>query len=271
MITTYGDGNFRQMCQAGYQGVLPRRSHYGHDDAYELGLKPIHESSLEVLAWEDLKEAITKSRADQTMPVFHQKDTWAPDGFRSNQSRLPYCWAWSATSTFLDLRTMEGKDTVMLAPVSLGWLVNWYSRGFYLDETVAGIKKHGIAPADYVEGGFNSMNRDPRTYKDGWEEVRKDFRLDEVLDINTRRVDDRFIIRQAATVLCAGRPLYMAIHSMGHAMMVTGIGWNESRYLNIEWDVRNSHNEPTTLLTHGERWVPDELIGFMSSKLTEAT
>ena len=94
----------------------------------------------------------------------------------------------------------------MLAPVSLGWLVNWKSQGYYLDETAAGIKKYGIAPADYVAGGFNSMDRNPRNYREGWEEVRSDYRLDDVLDINTNRVDDRFIIRQAATVLCAGRP-----------------------------------------------------------------
>jgi hypothetical protein len=164
---------------------------------------------------------------------------------------------------------MEGKETVMLAPVSLGWLVNWDKRGYYLDETAAGIKKHGIAPAEYVEGGFNSMNRNPRTYREGWEEARGNYRLDEVIDINTHRVDDRFIIRQAATVLCAGRPLYMAINSMSHAMMIAGINWDESRYQNIAWDVRNSHNETTTLLTHGERWIPDELIGFMSSKLAD--
>lgn len=268
MITHYSDANFRQMVPDDYVGVLPRRTRYGHDDAWGLGLTPIEYSSLDVLVWEDLKEAIQAARAAQAMPVFHQHDTWAPEGFRSNQDGLNYCWAWSAVSTFMDMRAMESKETVMLSPVSLGELVGWKNNGFYLDATASYIKRNGIAPVESVDGKFNSTLRNPSRFTDpDWKETRKAYRLEEVIDINTHRTDDRMIIRQAATALCAGVPLYMAINSMRHAMMITGIHWNESAYLNIKWDVRNSHNEPTTLLTEGERWVPDELIGFASSVL----
>jgi len=268
MSIEYHDSNWEQLVPLGYQGVLPRRSRYGQDDAYELGLTPIEQAeNIDVLAYEDLKEAITTAREAKAMPVFHQLDSWCDNDFRSNQNGLPYCWAWSATAAFMDLRALEAKETKFLSPVSLGWLVGWRARGYYLDETVSGIMQRGIAPTTHVDDNFNSTNSNPGTYRDGWEAEAKKYRLREVWDIDTRR-GDKYIVQQVATAVCAGRSCYFAINAMSHAMQICGMHWTEGSYLNVKFDVRNSHNESTTLLTEGSRWIPDEAIVFVSSVLT---
>ncbi len=242
-------------------GALPRRTRYGRDDAWDLGLTPIDQSALDVIAWADLKANIERAREKKAMPVFHQHDKWAPPGFQSNQDGLPYCWAWSACATMMDVRATEARDTVMLAPVSLGWLVDWKERGFFLDETIRGMRERGITTAEYVGGDFNSTNRNHRSYKEGWEKEALKYRLNEVWDVDTGR-GDRYTIQQAATILCAGRPLYIAFNYWGHALMCTGMRWNESKKNNIEWEIRNSHNEPDVILMDGDKGVPDELYGF---------
>jgi hypothetical protein len=207
------------------------------------------------MEWGDLKESLET-----------QHDTWAPEGFRSNQDGLNYCWAWSLAATLLDLRAMEGKTTVMLAPVSMGWLVNWSNSGYYLDDSIRGLRERGIAPTSSVGGDFNSTNRNPRTYKDDWETEARKYRLGEVWDVDTRQ-GDRATILQAATILCSGRPIYLAYNWWSHALMCTGMRWSESKKNNVIWEIRNSHGEPDTIDMDGDRGVPDELYGFVSSRL----
>jgi hypothetical protein len=263
----YGDHNYKAFLPpSGYQGALPRRTRYGYDDAYEIGLTPVTDK-VDVLAWEDLKEAINDSHEKQTQPIYHQHNTWAPEGFRWNQDGLPYCWAWSLAATFMDLRATENKETVMLAPVSMGWLVNWRQNGYYLDDSIRGLRERGIAPADAVGDDPNSTNRDPDSYDDDWKEKAKQFRLVEVWDTDTR-ASDKYIIQQIGTILTSGRSGYFAINSMGHAMSMPGIWWDESKYLNVRFGVRNSHNESDIIETDGARWVPDEFYGMVSSVLT---
>jgi hypothetical protein len=101
---------------------------------------------------------------------------------------------------------MEGKETIYLAPVSMGWLVNWRSQGYYLDDTIRGLREKGVVPTSHVDDKFNSTNRNPNSYRDGWEAERQRYRLNEVWDIDTRSGDMKSIL-QAATVLCSGRPI----------------------------------------------------------------
>ena len=267
MITRYTDANYRQLVPRDYQGVLPRRTRYNADDSFELGLLPIEYSSLDVLDYSDLKEAITAAREAQAMPVFFQKDTWAPDGFKSSQDGLSFCWNWSACATFLDLRAIEGKETILVAPSSLGELTSWRDRGFYLGETASYLKKYGVAPISSVDGDFNSTNLNPNSFSDPeWKTTRLDYRLAEILDVDCRN-GDKWTVQQIVTLLCASIPCYFAINAFQHAMQLTGVSWDESAYLNVKWDVRNSHGETSTITTEGSRWIADEVIGFASSRL----
>ena len=270
MIKSYGDHNWQQLAKS-YAGVepgfIPRRSRYGDDLAVnKMGLLPVGDLT-EILQWDDLKDAILLAREHRDMPIFHQYASWAPKGeFRSNQDGLPYCWTWSLTATFLDLRATEQKDLIYLSPVSMGWLVNWASRGYYLDDSIRGLRERGVAPISHVDDNFNSTNRNYRNYKSGWEEEALKYRLKEVWDIDTRS-GDRNSILQAATVLCSGRPIYIAYNWWSHALMCTGMRWNEGKKNNIEWEIRNSHNENDVILMDGDRGVPDEMYGFVSSEL----
>jgi len=166
----------------------------------------------------------------------------------------------------MDLRAMEGKNAIDLAPVTLGWLVNWKSKGYYLDATINGLRSRGVAPASYVGGDINSVNRNHVNYQDGWEEEALKYRLDEVWDIDTRS-GDKHSIAQAATVLCAGRPIYLAYSWWSHALMCTGMRWDESKKNNVVFQIRNSHNEDNIIELDGDRGVPDEMYAFVSSVL----
>jgi len=263
----YGDYNTKCLTSGKWlNGALPRRTMYGHDDAWSLGLTPL-EDKVDVVQWEDLKEFIAISHERQVQPIYHQYDKWAPKGsFRSNQDGLPYCWAWSAVSTMMDLRAMEGKETVMLSPVSMGWLVSWASRGYYLDDTIRGMRERGVAPISSVDDDFNSRNRRPSSYKTGWKNEALKYRLDEVWDVDTRSGDKKSIL-QAATILGTGRPIYLAYNWWGHALMCTGMKWDEGEKNNVVWLIRNSHNENDVIEMTGDRGVPDEMFGFVSSKL----
>ena len=249
-------------------GFLPRISRYGDDLAVKkYGLLPV-EDMTEIIEWKDLKERLQDSRENKVQPVFHMHDTWAPKGYKWNQNGLPYCWTWSATGVMMSLRAMEQKETTMLAPVTLGWLVNWRSQGYYLDDTIRGLRERGVASAEVVGGNENSTNRKHSSYEDGWEEDALLHRLDEIWDIDTRNGDKNSIL-QAATVLCSGRPIYNAFNWWGHAVTYMGMRWDESKKNNVVWEVRNSHNEPDIIDMDGDRAVADEMYGFMSSVLTE--
>lgn len=265
----FSDQNYYQFIKSrmpkDYQGVLPRRTKYGYDDAYLSGLKPIHEE-IDVLDWLDVKEAIQHSHEHQTQPMYHQAATWAPDGYRHDQNGLPYCWAWSLIATLQDTRAMENKTTVPLAPVGMGWLVNWRSAGYYLDDSIKGLRDRGCPPATAVGGDPNSTNRNPNSYSNDWKEQALKYRLGETWD--TRTGNDKYTIQQLATIITSGRSGYFAINAMSHAMSYTGLHWDEASYLNVKFGVRNSHNEPAPIITSGARWVCDELYGFAGSRLT---
>ena len=245
-------------------GALPRKTVYGEESAREIGLQPIHEvNALDVIDWHDMESAINAAIAAEAMPIHYQHATWAPPGFKSNQNGLNFCWAWSLTAATMDLRALEGKDTTILAPVSLGWLVGWKNRGYYLDDTIRGARERGIAPAEYCGGDFNSTNRSRSTYREGWEDEALRYRLGEVWDIDTNE-SDRYSKQQAATVLCSGRPIYLAYDWWGHALMCAGMKWESG---DVVWQIRNSHNEPDIIEMKGPKGVPDEMYGLVSTIL----
>ena len=263
----YGDENYRELYIPDQPGFYPRHTRYGEDEAWAAGLTPIeYADGVDVIDWLDLKEVLQKAHDDRIMPMYHQFDTWAGEDFRYSQSRTNYCWTWSGTAAVMDCRAAEHKDTVKLAPVSMGYLVGWRNRGNYLESFIRGAREQGIAPIDFVDGNINSINRNPGTYKEGWKEERKKYRLNEIWDTNTRN-GDRTAILHCATILAAGRPIYLAYNWWGHALNGSGLRWDESKKNNVVWQIRNSHNEPGLIELDGSRGVPDEAYGFVSTRL----
>jgi len=235
-------------------GALPRQTRYG--DAP--GLVPFGAAYPDKLVDEaDYKEVITHCHEHKIFTLYHQYNSWAPEGFRWNQNGLGYCWAWGVTAAVMDCRAREGRETVLLAPVSLGWLVNWRNRGNYLESAIRGARERGIAPAEYVPDPHSLSHR---SYRDGWEEAAMRYRLGETWDCDPSRM-----IQHAISVLATGTPLYIAYNWWGHALECCGIRWDERERYNVVWQIRNSHNEDDLIELTGTRGVPDEAYGVRAT------
>ena len=263
----YGDHNWQQLRIPAVPQVYPRRSRYGDDLAVnKYGLIPV-EDKVDLIEWADLKEVLSDAHEKQILPLYHQYNSWAPPGFKYNQDGIGYCWTWSGTAAMMDTRAAEDKDAELLSPVSMGYLVGWRDRGNYLEDYIQGARTHGVAPISHVDGNINSTNRNPRTYKDGWEEEAKKYRLDEIWDTDTRS-GDRTTILHCATILATARPIYIAYNWWGHALELVGIRWDEAKQNNVVWQIRNSHNESDLIELDGSRGTPDEAYGFVGTVLT---
>lgn len=265
MMRSYGDTNWQDLAIPSQPGFLPRRSRFG--DSSDI-LTPLGSSdTVDPIAWLDLKEVLNRANEDRTMPMYHQSATWAPPGFKYNQDGLSWCWTWSGTAALMDCRAAEDKDTVPLAPASMGWLVDWKNRGNYLESYIRGAKETGVASAEFVDGDINSHKTNPRSFKPGWEEDRKKYRLRDVWDTDSRSGERTMILHCATILALTARPLYIAYNWWGHALEGVGMIWDESKPNNVEWVIRNSHNEPDFIKLSGSRGVPDEAYGFVSTVL----
>lgn len=247
--------NLAQNQPGGELGALPRKSVYGSAE----GLIPFGDAYLDKLVDpKDYKEVIAHCHAMKIFPMYHEKATWLPPGGRWNQNGLPYCWAWGMTSSFQNCRAQEGKKPIVqLAPVSLGFTVNWQSRGNYLESAINGARTRGIAPAEYVPSPFD---RNYRNYKSGWEEAALNFRLGEVVD-----TDSRNMIQHCISILALGKPLYIAYNWWSHALQAAGVIWDESQPNNLRWVIQNSHNEDDFIELVGSKGIPSEAYGIMST------
>ena len=241
----------------GERGALPRRTVYG--DAP--GLIPFGEAYPDKLVDpKDFKEVIRVCHEKQIFPVYHQHATWAPPGFKWDQNGLSYCWTWGGAAGLMDCRAREGRPTVILSPVTMGWLVNWRNTGNYLDSWMKGATERGIAPMEYTP---DPLSLNYRSYKAGWEEAALQYRLAEAWD-----TDKATMLQHALSVLATGTPLYIAYDWWGHALQCCGLRWDETVKDSVVWQIRNSHNEDDIIEMSGARAVPDEAYGIRAT-LTE--
>lgn len=249
-------------------GVIPRKAElaYGTKKALEAKLYPLEAFPDVLVDPKDYKEVIQHCHDAKIFPMYHEAATWAPPGFSYSQDGLPYCWAWAAVSSFQNTRAVEDKETVALAPVSLGFCVGWRSEGNYLESTIQGMRDVGITPAEYC-GGVNSTNRNYRQYEDGWEEARKNYRLGMVWDADCTSGNAK-AIQHCVSILSYGRSGFAAWNHLGHAMSVIGVEWDERQTNNLIWIIRNSHGETEPIEMVGNNAIPDEFYGFCSTVLT---
>lgn len=234
-----------------FRQALPRRELYGSTAALEAGLSPIEEVPDVLLQPDQYDEAIRLSHEQQSQPIYHMYDSWRPKGTRYNQGSLGYCWTWSGTGCVMSCRAMEDKDLVILAPVSMGYLVGWANRGNYLMSFITGAREQGICPGDL---------NDSRRSATVWNAVgrRNEFQLDKVWDCRKSVMTQHCI-----SGLCYGRSGYIAYNWWGHALELVGIRMVGGV---LQWDISNSHNEPDVITLTGSRAVPDECYFFISTK-----
>ena len=268
MIKQFGDHNWRQLRIPETPEFLPRRTRYGDDGSWSNGLTPIaYQDKVSILEWGDLKSALDKSHEDQSQPMYFQRDTWLKEGERYSQGNIGYCWTFAGTACMADCRAAEGKETVQLSAVSMGYLVGWKDRGNYLESYINGVRDTGVASVEYVDGDINSTNRNPDTYKDGWKEDRKNYRLAEIWDTDARSGDRTMILHCATILALTARPIHGAWNWWGHSVELCGMRFDESLPNNVAFILRNSHNEDDFLELTGSRAVPDEAYAYVSTVL----
>jgi hypothetical protein len=235
--------------------ALPRQTEYGATPDFT----PFGEAYPDKLVSpSDYKEVIEECHTREMFPLYHQYATWAPPGFKWNQNGLPYCWAWGAAASLMDLRAREGKPVPLLSPVSLGFCVGWKSRGNYLESAIRGLRERGCCEMEYTP---DMHSRRYQSYKEGWEENALQHRIDEVWDCSRSSM-----VQHAISILATGTPLYIAYNWWGHALMCTGVKWAPRERNSLIWLIRNSHNEDDVIEMTGSRAVPDEAYGFRASK-----
>lgn len=261
----YNDNNLGELLRRvntddGRPQVLPRNIVYASPQAERMGLVPLLDYPDNLVEVKDFKEVIQHCRDKKIFPVFHQQNHGLLEYW--NQNGLPYCWAWSAVASLMDERAIEGLPPELLAPNSIGWLVNWRRVGYYLAQTIGGIRTRGVASAKFVPDFFN-LN--PRSFKEGWENDALNYRIKEVWD--TRRTSEIYMLRQILTILRTGHPGYVAYNWWSHALEIVGMLWDESERNNVVIQLRNSHKEKNVIELAGSRAVPDEFYGFRAGSL----
>lgn len=239
--------------------VYPRRTAYGSPEAFDIGLTPI-EAAPDVLIPEgEYADALAYAHEQRILPIYHMYDTWRPKGNKYNQNGLGYCWTWSGTGCIMTTRAAEGKPLQLLAPVSMGYLVGWANRGNYLESYIKGAREQGICPAESWDE-VNSTNRNESFWSQ--RNQRDKYRLDKVWD-----TDKRNMTQHCVSILCYGRSIYIAYMWWGHALEMVGIRMNGRT---MEWLISNSHNEDDVIVLTGNRAIPDEAYGFISTVLTNS-
>jgi len=260
-LREYDDNNFVELVEktnsatGGLRGTLPRRSLYSSQEALDMGLFPL-DNTIPLPPQSEWKKIIEECHGKQIFPFYHQARTnlfnpWDQDG-------LGYCWAWSLTACVMGTRAVEGQKPVLLAPVSLGYSVNWRNAGNYMDKAIKDASKRGIAPQEYVPG---TWNRDYTKYKPGWEAEALKYRPYEWWDVNTYGVDAERVIAQALAIFALGRPLYIGYNWWSHAVEGVGLIWDPSKPYNVVWLIQNSHNDGVIKLS-GSRGIPSEAYGI---------
>ena len=243
-----------RMIPSDFVQALPRRELYGSPQADELGLTPVEAVPDVLILPDQYDEKIKEAHDQQNMPVYHMRATWRPPGYKYNQNGIGYCWTWGGTGCLMTTRACEDKDTVFLAPVSMGYLVGWADRGNYLGSFIQGAREQGICPA--VDGNMNDLRRSASV----WNAVgrRDEFKLDLVWDTRSSAMKQHCV-----SILCYGRSLYVAYNWWGHAVELVGILIRPDG--TWEWWISNSHNEPDIIVLTGSRSIPSEAYGFIST------
>jgi hypothetical protein len=235
-------------------------SRYGSGRAMDRGLRPVEDVPDVLVPTDSFKEVIEHCHAEKIFPMYHQTATWAPPGFQFNQNGLGYCWTWSGTGAVMTTRAMEDKDTVLLAPVSMGYLVGWRNEGNYLEDYIQGARNEGICPA--VDGDINSW-KNSKSYWAPYEAERAKYRLDAIWDCDNS--SDSRMVQHALSCLAYGRPVFIAYNWWAHALHCVGMKWSESASPKCVPIIRNSHNENDYITLEGSKSVFDEAYGFIST------
>jgi hypothetical protein len=263
----YDDANYHELIREsatedGGLQCLPRKSVYGATGLESRGYVPLTDFSGLVIPKADWKDVIADGHARKIFPMYHLQNAGVMETW--NQGSYGFCWAYDTAAALMGARAAEGQPAVRLSPFSLGWLVNWRNRGFYVDKALEGARERGIATVESCP----EYTLDTDRFRAGWQTEALKFRPLEWWDTN-RSLGVESMISQALALLTTGRTCPGALRWWGHALPVVGMEWDESVANNIVWLWWNSHNDGIIEIT-GSRGVPDELYCVRASTMVAA-
>jgi len=253
MMLRITDDNWRNFQQQG--GILKREIAYGSPQARQRGATPISDDLDVLIPWDEMKERINEANEKRQMAMHHLIDAGARP---HNQGRTKYCWAYGLALCVEAGRPLQNMPYRRLGPASLGWLVGWRNRGYYLIEAIKAANQRGFARAELVPDGTT----DPRRFGPDWEADALNNRPLAFTDLDRSR-GGKSMAQQVASLLVAGKPLYTAYDHLGHAMSRVGVVWDETQKYNLRWYEWNSHGDGLIEMT-GSRAIPDEAYGVGS-------
>ncbi len=230
-------------------GVLKRTVVYGSPEAHEHGLRPFADAKPELIPWDDMEERINEAIAKKQMPMHYLDDFGAQP---HNQGRTNFCWNYGLALTMEAQRLIQHLSGRRLGGPSLGWLVGWKNRGYYLAATIKGAIERGIASSEFVPDGVYTSD----TFKADWQDDALNNRPLEFTDCDPTQ-GERFMAQQVASLLCQGDPVYDAFNWWRHALTCMGVFWDTRYKYNLRWIAYNSHGDGRIEMT-GSKGVPDE-------------
>jgi hypothetical protein len=85
-----------------------------------------------------------------------------------DQDGLNYCWAYGSVRAAQYWRLLKGLRWLDLSPESVaGPCVNWRNRGGYASQAFEQMERAGVCETSYMD---EPWSRDPRKWKEGWQE-----------------------------------------------------------------------------------------------------
>jgi hypothetical protein len=252
----YDDSNYHLLLrdpvtEDGRPQCLPRQTVYGSPGLESRGYVPLTDFPSLLVPKSDWKAVIQDCHARKIFPMYHMREAGVMAKWY--QKTFGFCWAYDAAAAVMGCRAAEGQSPVRLSPFSLGWLVNWRNRGYFVDRALEGARERGLAPVEYVP----EYVLDTDEFKPGWEKIALNYRPLEWWDTD-RSLGVESMISQALGLLYTGRCCPGALNWWRHALPVVGMDWDESVSNCIVWKWWNSHDDGIIDIT-GSRGVPDEL------------
>jgi len=198
------DGNWEQYARAalntpGLCGALPRNSILGQLEGvrpYADIIQLIPESEWPA-RMEAIKGKFIRQRYESFNPVLQ------------NQGNHPLCWAFSLAQHIECVRAKENLPYHQLAPESIAGTYNFKDQGGALDDALAYIATHGVAPRSMVP----LYDLDPKTFIPGWAAKSLDVVPLERFDLGAKDM-----WAECVTALLSGDAIYIAYDWLSHAM-----------------------------------------------------
>lgn len=203
-----------------------------------------------------IPESQYASRYDVMIGKFSRQQKAQHNPQLHNQGNHPLCWCFSLAQHAESVRAKMGLPYIQLAPESIAGTYGFRDQGGALDDAIAYVQSHGIAPRSMVP----LYNLKPSIWSAGWEQKSLDVVPLEIYDLGTKDM-----YAECMTALLTGDSIYFGINWLGHAMNFEEIQKVGNEY--CFW-TPNTWGQGQDMLLAGRKKIPDD--AFVVRQVTYA-